>query len=30
MPEFTQQILKERNLTAPIGQIKGLQESEFK
>ena len=30
MPEFTQQILKERNLTAPIGQIKALPESEFK
>ena len=30
MPEFTQQILKERNLASPIGQIKGLPESEFK
>ncbi|MEP6677705.1 MAG: ABC transporter substrate-binding protein [Betaproteobacteria bacterium] len=30
MPEFTQQILKERNLTAPIGQVKGLPESDFK
>ncbi len=30
MPQFTQQILKERNLTAPIGQIKALPESEFK
>ncbi len=30
MPEFTQQILKERNLTAPIGKVTGLAESEFK
>jgi NitT/TauT family transport system substrate-binding protein len=30
MPEFTQQILKERNLTAPVAQIKALPESEFK
>ncbi len=30
MPEFTQQILKERNLTAPIGEIKGQPEANFK
>ena len=30
MPEFTQQILKERNLTAPIGKVTGVPESEFK
>jgi NitT/TauT family transport system substrate-binding protein len=30
MPEFTQQILKERNLSAPIGKITGMPESEFK
>jgi NitT/TauT family transport system substrate-binding protein len=30
MPEFTQQILKERNLKAPIGEIKAMPESEFK
>jgi len=30
MPEFTQAILKERPLTAPIAQVKGLPESAFK
>ncbi len=30
MPEFTQAILKERHLTAPIAQVKGLPESAFK
>ncbi|MEO5845992.1 MAG: ABC transporter substrate-binding protein [Caldimonas sp.] len=30
MPELTQEILKERNLTAPIGKITALPESEFK
>lgn len=30
MPEFTQQILKERKLTSPIGEIKGQPEANFK
>ncbi len=30
MPEFTEAILKERHLTAPVAQIKGLPESDFK
>lgn len=30
MPEFTQAVLKERGLTAPIGKVNALQDSEFK
>lgn len=30
MPEFTQEILKERGLTAPIGEVKSLPVSDFK
>ena len=30
MPEFTEQILKERGLTSPVGKIAGLPDSEFK
>ncbi|MBA2721761.1 MAG: NrtA/SsuA/CpmA family ABC transporter substrate-binding protein [Methylibium sp.] len=30
MPEFTQAILKERGLTAPIGKVTAMDESEFK
>lgn len=30
MPQFTQEILKERHLTAPIAQVRGLPESAFK
>ena len=30
MPEFTEEILKERKLTPPIAQIKGRPESDFK
>lgn len=30
MPEFTQAILKERGLKAPIGEVKALPDSEFK
>jgi NitT/TauT family transport system substrate-binding protein len=30
MPEFTQAVLKERGLTAPIGEVKGMPISEFK
>ena len=30
MPEFTQAILKERGLTAPIGKVTAMDASEFK
>ena len=30
MPEFTQAVLKERGLTAPIGEVKALADSEYK
>ena len=30
MPEFTQEILKERGLTAPIGEVKPVPLSDFK
>jgi NitT/TauT family transport system substrate-binding protein len=30
MPEFTQAILKERNLTSPIGKVAGMDEKEYK
>ncbi len=30
MPEFTQAVLKERGLTAPIGQVTGIPISEYK
>ena len=30
MPEFTQQILKERGLKAPIGEVTALPESAYK
>ena len=30
MPEFTQEILKERNLAAPVGKVVALPESDFK
>ncbi len=30
MPEFTQAILKERNLTSPVGKVAGMDEKQYK